>query len=302
MELHAKGIAWFLLHCLLFTVLSAITKHLLDRIYVFEIIFIQTATATLAMLPLMAIKFKGHFDNRALPWHAVRAFCWVMASAMYFYSVTKISLPKAVAISFTVPLFTTILAVFFLKEHLKLQRVLALIFGIIGMLVIIQPGVGAYEPATLWVIGASFLWSITDIIIKVVGRQQHAVVTTFYFTAFGALFSLPLALSYWSLPNPYDAVWLLLLSALFAVNIISVSKAYQNADLTIIMPFAFSQLIFAAILAYFAFDEVLRISTLSGAAIIIASTSYMSYRERKLHKQFLAQQIGQQLIGSDFKR
>lgn len=298
MELHTKGIAWFILHCLLFAVLSAVTKHLLDRLYIFEIIFIQTSVATLILLPFIATKFKNHVSHRALSWHAIRAFCWVIASSMYFYAVTDINLPKAVAISFTVPLFTTLLAVLFLKEKLHLQRVIALIFGIIGMLVIIQPGIGSYEPATLWVIGASFLWSLTDIMIKVLGKQHHAVVKTFYFAGFGALFSLPLALNYWQTPGFNDALWLLLLSALFAANIISISKAYQNSELTIIMPFAFTQLIFVAIIAYFIFDEVITLNTLAGAAIIISSTSYMTYRERKVHKQFLARQMGQRLINS----
>lgn len=301
MGVHTKGIAWFILHCLLFAVLSAITKHLLEKIYVFEIIFIQTALATLFLIPVIAIKFRSQIHSHALKWHALRAFCWVMASSMYFYSVTHINLPKAVAISFSVPLFTTVLAVIFLKEKLQLQRVLALIFGVIGMLVIIRPGVGTYEPATLWVIGASFLWSLTDIMIKVLGKTHHAVVKTFYFAGFSAMFSLPLALTHWQMPDGESALWLILLSVLFAINIISVSKAYQNADLTIIMPFSFTQLIFIAILAYFMFDEVMSLSTLAGSIIIIGSTSFMSYRERQIHKQFLAQQMGKKFITNNLR-
>ena len=296
MNTGTKGIIWFIVHCLLFAILSAITKHMLDRFYIFEIIFIQTLIATIFLLPIILTKFEINTSSRTLALHAIRAFCWVIASSMYFYAVTQINLPKAVAIGFTVPLFTTILAIFFLKERMHLQRIIALIFGVIGMLVIIQPGVENYETATLWVVGAAFLWSLTDIIIKVLGRSHHAIVKTFYFAALSALFSLPLALTNWTMPELNDIYWFLLMAVIFSANIISVSKAYQNADLTIIMPFAFSQLIFAAIIAYFIFDEVLSVNTLMGASIIITSTSYMAYRERKIHKEFLAQQIGKKMV------
>ncbi len=72
------------------------------------------------------------------------------------------------------------------------------------MLVINRPGIDVYEPATLWVVGASFLWPITAIIIKVLGKPYNAIVETFYFAAMSAVFALPLALNDLHIPNTMD--------------------------------------------------------------------------------------------------
>lgn len=277
------GIAWFSLHCLLFSLLSIVTKILLKKFDVFEIIFLQTVGVLPILLIWVLVKFKNQVTFnifKVSKWHFIRAFLWSMATAMYFYAVTQINLSKAVAISFTVPIFTSIFAVLFLKEKLTSPRVLTLIFGIIGMLIIINPG-ASYEPAVAWVIGASILWSITDILIKMVGKVSHAVPITFYFSFYSAIFCLPLALNKWVAIEAGDISWILLLNVLFVFNMIAVVKSYQNAQLTAIMPFTFSQLVFAAVIDYLVFGPVPEFNTIVGAIVIVVSSSCLAYSERK---------------------
>ncbi|MDB2415480.1 DMT family transporter [Rickettsiales bacterium] len=289
------GIIWFLAHCLLFAIISVISKELLETLHVSQIIAIETTAASILMIPIIIMFFKGSVKNAFSKSHIIRAAFWVMGSSLYFYSITQIPIPKAVAISFAVPLFTTIMAVIFLNETLHKHRSAGLIVGFIGMLIIIQPGFADFEFASLFVIAASFLWSITDIIIKVLGKTHHAVTNTFYFSIFGALFSLPIAVTFWVTPTLFQWMLLIIIAILFIINMICVSKAYENADLTIMMPFAFSQLIFIAILSYFVFGEIVSLETAIGSLVIISSTSYISYRERKVHGHFLAPKIAEEL-------
>ncbi len=278
-----RGIAWFSLHCLLFSLLSIVTKLLLKKFDVFEIIFLQTVGVLPILLIWVLVKFRNQVTFnifKVSKWHFIRAFLWAMATAMYFYAVTQINLSKAVAISFTVPIFTSIFAVFFLKEKLTSPRVLTLIFGVIGMLIIVNPGVH-YESAVSWVIAASILWSITDILIKMVGKENHAVPIAFYFSFYSALFCLPLALDDWTMPESDDILWLLILNLLFMVNMISVVKSYQNAQLTAIMPFTFSQLVFTALIDYLVFAATPEFNTVIGAIVIVISSSCLAYSERK---------------------
>ena len=102
-------------------------------------------------------------------------------------------------------------------------------------------------------------------------------------------------IGHWNTPNAEQLLWFILLAAVFVINIFAISRAYQYADLTIMMPFAFSQLIFIAILAYLAFGHVMAIETVIGSIIIIGSTSYIAYRERKAHGKFLAPELGKEL-------
>lgn len=280
-DMQTWGIFWFIVHCLCFSLISVITKQLMDHLPLFEIIFFQTCFGSILLLVYILPTFKASFTLQHTYMHASRALLWVLATVMYFYAVQYVVLAKAVAVSFSVPLFTSLMAVVWLKERLYGRRMLALVIGVVGMLIVIQPGIRGYEPETLWVVGASFLWSITDIMIKILGRTYHPVVQTFYFSIFSALCCLPIALLYWKMPNVQDMVWLGLLAAVFVVNIITVSKSYQQADLTVLMPFAFTQLVFSALMAYGMFGEVMTMTTLIGASIILASTSYMTYMERK---------------------
>jgi drug/metabolite transporter (DMT)-like permease len=274
------GVIWFILHCLFFSIISIISKILLNDLHVFEILFFQTSIGTLLLLPRLLSKHRAGLKSISYKMHIGRSFLWAMASALFFYSVTIIPVPKATAISFAVPLFTTIMAVMFLKESLPMHRVLSLIAGFVGMLIIIQPGFSTFESATLLVVAAAFCWSITDIMIKVLCNDHHAVVNTFFFALFSSLCTLPLAVYFWKMPSLENMAWLLMLAGVFVVNIISVTKSYENADLTIIMPFTFSQLIFVAVLSYIAFGQVMSFSTLVGSVVIIGSTSYIAYRER----------------------
>jgi drug/metabolite transporter (DMT)-like permease len=280
-DVQTKGIIWFILHCLYFSLIAVITKHLMQHLHIFEIVFFQTALGSLVLFLVIQVKFKEHFQIHQVSLHAWRALLWVLATVIYFYALHYIPLAKAVGVSFSVPLFTTVLAMLWLRERFYVARGIALLLGIAGMWIIIQPGVEGYQPEALWVVAASFLWSITDIMIKILGRNHHAVVKTFYFAVFSAVFTLPVALHYWVMPDMGDVLWLVLLAIIFSANIVAISKSYQQADLTVLMPFTFTQLLFSAGIAYLVFGEVMSLNTLVGGVIIVSSTSYMAYLERK---------------------
>lgn len=283
MEVQTRGVLWFILHCLYFSLISIITKHLSASLHIFEIVFFQTFLGSIFLFILIQLKLKEHWHLQHVSLHAWRSFLWTLATVMYFYAIHSISLSKATAVSFSVPLFTSIMAIIWLGEKFYLARAIALLFGIVGMWIVIHPGINGYQPETLWVVGASLLWSLTDIMIKILGRTHHAVIKTFYFAVFSTLFTLPMAFIYWKTPGLVELGWLALLAAIFAANIVAVSKSYQQADLTLLMPFAFTQLIFVAVIAYIIFGEVITIDTLVGGGVIVASASYIGYLERKKH-------------------
>ncbi len=293
------GIFLFLVHCLLFSFIAIITKKISHDFNVLQILFMQTVGASIILTPFIFVYHIENYKITQYKIHVARAFFWVFASALYFFSMKFISVPKATALSFGVPLFTTILAIIFLKEKLKTPRILSLIVGFIGMLIIIKPGASGFEMASLLVIAAAFMWSMTDIIIKLQGKTHHATINTYYFSIFSAMISLPLAIYFWVTPTIEQMFWFLMLSLIFIFNIITITKAYEYADLTIMMPFAFSQLVFVAALSYLAFGEIMTASTAIGSLVIVVSTSFMSYREKKKHGEFLAPTIAEEIYNID---
>lgn len=290
MSQQTSGIYWFILHCFLFAVISTITKNLQNSIDIFQIIFIQTFLGALILLPFIYKKISFNISRKELSYHIARAFLWLVATALFFIAAQKMNLAKTLAISFSVPIFTSILAIIILKERINTGRIIALIFGFIGMLVIIRPGTDNYDPISLIVVLAAFFWSITDIIIHKIGKINDAKLNSFYFLLFSSFFALPLSLIdfkiiYFNGSIVFLGINLIFLSILCVINMISISKAFAKAPLTIVMPFTFTQLIFVAILAYFAFGEIIKFTTLIGAIIISFSNSWLAYYEYRIMKK-----------------
>lgn len=275
------GISWFVLHCLIFAFISVITKILMKQgMHVFEIVFFQTLIGSAILLPRIIISHLNEIGELSYKIQISRSVLWVAATILFFYSTKYIPVGRAIAITCTVPLFTSILAMIFLKEKPHLRRIIALIIGFIGMLIVIKPGFESFEAASLLVIAASFMWSMTDIMIKIVGKIHHPFVNTFYFTVFCAISTLPIVLLVWQTPTSVQLLWLTLLAVLFVANMLSITKAYECCDLSIVMPFVFTEIIFVTALAYLIFGEVIKFSTAVGSIIIIVSSTYIAYRER----------------------
>ena len=199
------------------------------------------------------------------------------------HALTQINLTKAVAISFTIPIFTSLLAMLFLKERVQNRKILALIGGFIGMLIIVKPGYD-YEAGILYAIVGAFLWSVTNIFIKILGRNCNVIVKTFYFTALSALLTLPLIKDLKIVYDLNHIVWLVSIAIVLIVDLIAISNSFQKADLTLVMPFTFLQLLFAAIVWYFVFGETLSMATFIGSAIIIISTVYVGHLGKRAAK------------------
>jgi len=262
-----------------------------------QIIFFQTLVSS-AILGVFARKeiFNEKPSGKIFVVHFIRSIFWFGATLLFLDSLNHIALPKAMAISFSTPLFTIILAIIFLKEIMRKSYLISLFLGIIGMLLIVRPGFSDYEPESLFVIIASFMWAITDIIIKRLGKVKGNANISWYFLAISCIISLPLLPFYWVDMNISQVGLMLLIGIFFTFSLTAITQAYILGDMTIIQPFKFSSLIFVAIFAYFAFDEIVTLPTIIGSIVIIVSTSYIAYNERKIHKQGLSYQVAKEVI------
>lgn len=276
-----RGLGWYVTHAFLFSTIAAVYKHLIPLFNVFQITFLQTLFATPVLYVLCVKSGQKLVPLQHQGLHLKRSLSWLIATAIYFYALQFIDLPKATAIKFSVPLFTSILAILWLGEKATPSRFVSLFFGFCGMTVILETGLPGFEMASVLILIASFLWSFTDIFIKLLSKHVDPIIKTFYFACYSSLFSLPMALYYWKMPLGTEWLWFMGLAALFVCNIISVSHAYKAVDLTVLMPFSFTQLIFIAFYSTVFFNEPITLNTVLGSCIIICSTSFCAYHERK---------------------
>lgn len=292
-----ESIGWFLLHCLIFSCISILTKYVMQSgISIVQILAFQTCTACI-ILPLFRRDIFSPFPaRRMLGIQAARALLWLGGTCLFFLSLDAVPLPRAMALSFSTPLFTIILAILTLKEVMRKHYTTALTFGFVGMIILLQPGLDRFEPEALMIVMACFLWSMTDIIIKRTGKLEKNATITWLYSFISFIFLLPLLPFLWSPITLLQFALMVAIGGLFLLNIMSLTYSYQIGELTVIQPFAFTNLIFVSTLSYFVFDELLSVTTFAGGLVIVISTSFIAYSESKRRKEWLAYRVGKEVI------
>ena len=271
-----------MLHCLFFSCVSITFKLLLEQGFtVFQLITMETVVSLVCVVPWFLFKNRTPFDMAMLPLYLLRSVLWIVATATFFYATTRIPIPQAIAISFAVPLFNTIFATLILKEHVGYHRILAIITGFIGMMVIVQPGLDNFNSASLLVVFASLCWSLNDVIVKIMGKTQPVLLQSVTFLSVSVIMSTPLTYYYWVVPTLPQWALLLLIGFFFVLALVTLLNAYGGSDLSVLMPFYFLQLLFISVFAYVLFNEAIKPTTITGALIILSSATYIAYRERQ---------------------
>ena len=278
------GCATMLVSTLLFATMHASVRYLSDELHPFEIAFFRNALALLFFIPLIAKNQGALLRTEHLKWHFLRASINVIAMLLFFYALSITELAVVQALSFTAPLFTTVLAVFLLREQVRLRRWIAIIVGFTGVLIIIRPGFQPIELGTLLVLASALIWALTMVIIKRLSDTDSPLTITAYVTIFLTLMSLIPALMVWKTPMGIQWAWLLFAAITGTLGQLCIAKAFAFADATIVLPFDFAKIIWGSALGYLLFGEYVSFYTWLGAVIIFSGASYVALRERQLEK------------------
>lgn len=215
-------------------------------------------------------RLKGHF------W---RATVGIVAMELWFKAVSLLPLTLATALSFTTPIFSTIIAIVFLGERAGLRRWLAIGVGFLGMLVILRPGAGVMNPDALFVLASSVMMGISGVLVKTLTRTEPPETIVFYMALFMTPWAALAAMGHIG-PVSWFQLWLVFLIAVFSTGgHLLMARAYMRADMVMLMPLDFSRLVFTAFMAYGLFGETLDAATLVGSLIIVSSTVYIAHRE-----------------------
>lgn len=201
-----------------------------------------------------------------------------------FWALVHLPLAQAVALSYTTPLFVTILAVVVLGEVVRARRWTAVVIGFIGVLVILRPGVDGLQFGALVAIASSALAASSAISIKFLSRTEPADAIVIWMVLIMTPMSLLPALPVWRAPDPSAWLWVVVTGGLGTLGHLCMTRAYQTADVSALQPLNFLQLPIVAFIAWLLFAERVDSWTVAGAGIIFASTAYIARREARLHR------------------
>ena len=286
---------------LLFVFADLIMKDLLGVFPVWQLQFLRSF---LGLIPfaLIAWLFMGTnaFKVARPGLHLIRGILGFIAYSTYYVALSYMPIAQTAALFYTSPILITLFSVPMLGEKLGLHRILAVVVGFCGVMVILRPDTEGFNPFSLLPILCAVCYAISMIIIRRASVTESAVSVAFYTNVSFASFSLlasgigwsflgdvpadgPLnaLLKPWSAPQ--DGQWMMFgVLALAGVGgHLLIAKAYRSAPASVIAPFDYTYLVWAPILAYFILGEIPAETTLIGIAMIAGSGLYIGYRESK---------------------
>ncbi len=213
----------------------------------------------------------------------------VLASSLFFISGLRfLPIAEASATGFVAPLLVTALSIVFLGEKVGMRRWIATGVGLIGVIIILRPGTGAFHPAAFFPLVSALAWACTLIMTRMMSGTERAITVMTYSSIVGVCILSALVPFVWVTPTWHDIAFGIFIGIASTAGQWIVVLAFRYADASVLAPFSYMQLLWVSVLGFLIFGEVPDVYTVTGAAFIVASGLYTAHRERVRRSQLLA--------------
>lgn len=275
------GIGWFLLSIVSSVVNDTISKYTGMRMHSFQVAFFRFAFGALTLIPFIAYYGTEKLRSSRPIVHITRGVLLFLGMTAWTYGLTIAPVTTATVMSFSIPLFVLVLAIFFLNENIIWQRWLVTIVGFVGVVITLGPQSDDFNPHVLIFVLAAIAFSTLDIINKKFVIQESMISMLFYSAIVTAILAIPPAIYYWTTPTMNELMLLFVLGASSNVILFFILKAFSLVDATAVAPYRYLELIISSTAGYLLFDEVPTANLWIGAVILISSTLFIIYSENK---------------------
>ena len=275
------------LSVLFFVLMSVCIKATGDHIPLFQVVFFRNF---FALLPLIFFIYFLKLNLRSInnyKLHIARAFIGVTAMSLFFVSIRYVPLVEMQTISYSSVFFISILSIFFLGEKIGYRRIIAILIGFIGVLIILKPSAELFSNYSVLPLIASLFLSMAVIVLKKILLTNNNILSVWVFTILCTIISLFFYNNNWVWPSNLDLSFMIASGILGFIAQICLTKSFQLADASILAPIDFTSVIWSFSLGYIFFGELISSDVLIGGIIIISSVSYIFYRERVLQKEIV---------------
>ncbi|WP_114966965.1 DMT family transporter [Alkalilacustris brevis] len=265
---------------------DAIAKLLTERYDPIQIVFLRNLIAVpIIALGLAALRGRHALRTNHLRLHALRGLIMVIGAYLFFTGLSFLPLAEATALVFSAPIFITALSVPLLGEAVGWRRWGAVLLGFVGVLVVVQPGGAAFQPASLLVVGTALCYALFMISSRWIGRDESLWTMMLFVMLFPMIYAAPFAMAYWTPPVPGDIGLFLAIAVFGSLGITLIAQAFRLAPAAVVAPFDYTALIWATGLGWLIWGDIPALWTMAGAAIIIASGLIILLRETRQKKR-----------------
>jgi drug/metabolite transporter (DMT)-like permease len=274
-----RGALWMGGALLSFSLMAVAVRELLRTMGAFEILFLRSLVSLVLLLFVLPRFGLAPLRTRHFGLHVVRNLFHFGGQYAWVYAIAMLPLATVFAIEFTMPVWTAVLAVMILGERLNRGRIVMLVLGLAGILVILKPGFGFIHPAALVMLAGAFAYATTMITTKRLVGRDSAFAILFYMAAIQLPLGLIPALPQWVAPRLADLHWVVAVGAAGLFAHYCMTRAFRLADATLVVPIDFLRLPLIAVVGMIFYGEPLEFSIMLGAAVIFAGTYYSIRRE-----------------------
>ena len=248
-----KAAAWMSGWLTAMVVMAVAGREATKSLHVFQIMEMRSLLGLVLLYPLIRARCASQF-------------CW-------FLALTMIPIAQVVAIEFTMPIWTALLAVSFLGERLAAARLLAIVLGLVGVTAIVRPQAGHLEPGQLVALVAAIGFAISVIMVKSLTRTESAVAIIFWMLIVQSAIGIVPAVLVWHAPPAAVLPWILVIAVCGTYSHYCMTRALQHAEATTIVPMDFLRVPLSALAAWLVYAEAVDLWTVLGAALILGGNA-----------------------------
>jgi drug/metabolite transporter (DMT)-like permease len=253
-------------------------RELASVLPVFVVMIMRSGIALLLLSPVVFLWYRGDpIRTRRLPMHLARNLVHFAGQYCWFLALALIPIAQVIAIEFTLPLWTAVLAATFLGEKLNASRIGAVVLGLCGILLIMGPGVGSFSPGQAVALAAAMLLGSAIILTKSLTRTDSALTIIFYMFFIQTMIGLSAAISVWQWP-PSLWPWVVVVGVAGTLSHFCLAKAISLADATVVVPMDFLRVPLSALAGWLIYDEGVNLWLALGSALILAGNAVNLWR------------------------
>ena len=289
-----KGIFIIILATLFFAIMDGVSRYLAETYNVFVINMLRGWVLALIVISISLRKKSGLkivISTSQPLLQFIRGLLLITAICIGVYSFTRLGLVQTHSILSCYPLIVVALSGPILKEKIGIQRWLAVLFGFLGVIIILDPDkfIITFD-AVLPVMGALVL-GFYAVLTRKVSLKDTSETSFFWVAIVGCIVMSVIGPFYWEPILIKDWGWMALLCILSTTGHFLFIKAFESAEASVLQPFTYLQLFFASIIGIMIFNEELTMNTLAGGTIVVCSGIFAAWRNHKKNQKTLTSKI-----------
>jgi drug/metabolite transporter (DMT)-like permease len=278
------GIIWMLLTGACFVAVTALVKYLGDGVPAAQAAFLRYLLGLVFLIPMIGAMRRATYTRSLLTWFGVRGVAHTLGVILWFYAMTRIPIAEVTAMNYLNPVYVTIGAALFMGEKLAGRRIFAIAIALLGAVVILRPGFRELNDGHFAMLFTAVFFAVSYLLAKKFSGEVSATVVVAMLSITVTIGLAPFAWAVWVTPTPWELLILFGVACFATAGHFTMTLAFAAAPLTVTQPVTFLQLVWATLLGFVVFGEGIDGFVVLGGGLIIASVSFITWREAQLRR------------------